>query len=78
MVLLILLLLIVIRKFFSICISIVFYAHPVTSLQWCGVFVVFIGLTLQTYSKMQGGPKPADADVKEGKAKKKNQEKKKQ
>lgn len=44
------------RKFFSICLSILFYAHPVTPLQWAGVFTVFSGLSLQTYLKMQSKP----------------------
>ena len=41
------------RKFFSILLSIVLYAHPVQRLQWAGIGLVFSGLGLQVWNKMQ-------------------------
>jgi len=39
------------RKFFSILWSVVWFGHPVTNLQWTGVFLVFASLILDVYKK---------------------------
>lgn len=53
------------RKFFSILASVIVNQNPLTRHQWMGVFGVFSGISLKTYSKaFASKPKAADEIVK--------------
>jgi len=46
------------RKFFTILLSVIWFGHQVTTLQWSGVFFVFLSLTLDVYNKPAHSPPP--------------------
>ena len=45
-----------IRKFFTILWSVIWFGHAVTILQWCGVMFVFAGITLDVLFKDHSKP----------------------
>jgi len=47
------------RKFFTILLSVILFGHPVTLIQWCGVFLVFASLSLDiVWKQMVPSPLP--------------------